>query len=181
MREIEVKAKIKNIKIIKKKLIKLGCVLSGSIIQEDKIFIHKSINYPFKKKDKVVLRIRKSNSRHILTLKKNKTNELDCIEKETCVDKPKEMQEILVYMGYRIVATVKKRRQKCKYKDINICVDNVNSLGKFIELEKITENKSNGKKIQEELFDFLKLLGIKKEERVFKGYDTMISEKKFNN
>lgn len=178
MQEIEVKAKIKNISRIKSKLENLGCKFGKPLIQKDKIFIHKNIQYPYKDKEKAVLRIRKSNGKYFLTLKKNKSNELDCLEKETQIINPEKIQIILELMGYRIIAEVSKERYKCKYKDLEICLDKVKNLGNFIEIEKIIKG-GNGKEIQKQLFKFLKTIGIKEKDQVFKGYDTLIEERKY--
>jgi len=52
-----------------------------------------------------------------------------------------------------------------------ICLDEVEGLGSFIEVEKTSAE--DGEAIQEELFNFLESLGVKREDRVFKGYDTL--------
>ena len=53
-------------------------------------------------------------------------------------------------------------------------------LGEFIEAEKIvkSEDKEDRKKTQEELFNFLETLGVKKEDRIIDGkYDIMLYKK----
>jgi predicted adenylyl cyclase CyaB len=54
-----------------------------------------------------------------------------------------------------------------------ICLDEVRDLGTFIELEKITEGE-DPIKVQSELFAFLKSLGVREEDRVERGYDTLL-------
>ena len=58
---------------------------------------------------------------------------------------------------------------------MTICLDKVEGLGEFIEVEKITE-QDDSIQTQKKLFDFLKSLGISEEDQVFKGYDTLIEE-----
>jgi adenylate cyclase class IV len=51
-------------------------------------------------------------------------------------------------------------------------LDEVDGLGSYIEVEKMSDE--DGEKIQNELFDFLQILGVSKEDRVLKGYDTLM-------
>tara|TARA_Y100000031_G_C8194943_1_gene373220 strand:+ start:834 stop:1379 length:546 start_codon:yes stop_codon:yes gene_type:complete len=177
MKEVEVKAKINNIDEIKSKLINLSCEFSETLVQKDRIYLHKSIEFKDIKKGTVILRIRDSNGKYFMTLKKQLENELDNIEKETSIDSQEQAHEILKYLDFHEVVNVTKKRIKCKYGNLEICIDEVNELGCFIEVEKLT-NDEDSLKIQKELFQFLEKLGIKKENQVFKGYDTLIYELK---
>jgi len=175
MKEIEVKAKINNISKIKNKLIKMGCSFSEPLLQRDIIFLHNSMEFKDIGEGKVILRIRNSNGKFLLTLKKQLKNELDNIEREITVDDPTQAQDILKYMNYHEVVRVNKNRLRCKYNDMTICLDEVEKLGSFIEVEKIT-NSDNSAEVQKNLFNFLMSLGIQKEAQVLKGYDTLIEE-----
>lgn len=175
MKEIEVKAKINNINIIKAKLIKMGCSFSEPLIQRDVIFLHNSMKFKDFGKGKVILRIRNSNGIFMLTLKKQLENELDNIEKEIIVNDPIQTQDILEYMGYHEVVRVNKNRLQCRLDGVTICLDEVEKLGSFIEVEKITD-ENNSMEVQKNLYNLLESLGIQKEARVFKGYDTLIEE-----
>lgn len=175
MKEVEVKARVLNFQELKSKLTDLGCVFSEPLIQKDKIYLHNSINFPDIKKGTVILRIRNSNGKYILTLKKQLENELDSIERETVIESPQETEDILKYMDFHEVVNVNKKRVKCKYNNLEICLDEVAGLGSFVEVEKLTLEEDS-LKIQEELFIFLESLGINREARVFKGYDTLTYE-----
>ncbi len=82
------------------------------------------------------------------------------------------MEDALVLLGYHKAISVYKNRTKAKYKDMEICLDEVDHLGSFIEVEKITEG--DGDAVQEELFNFLETLGVKRDDRVINGYDTLM-------
>lgn len=174
MREIEVKAKIDDSDKIIASLENLGCVLSEPIVQNDKIFLENGIEFKDIRKGTNVLRIREQKHKTLFTLKRREENELDCIEKEIEISNAKEFEEILEYLGYHEVVAVNKTRIKCKYDGLEICLDKVDELGGFIEVEKMSDE--DGLKVQEELFGFLLSLGIKREDRIFKGYDTLIVE-----
>lgn len=179
MREIEVKARIKDLGETRKKLEKMGCTFSEPLDQKDIIFLHKSPDLRTMEKGKVILRIRNSSGAIILTLKKQCENELDNIEEEVVVESQEKMERILKYMDYEEVIRVNKVRQKTFYKDMEICVDRVEGLGDFIEVEKMTDDKQEGE-LQGKLFEFLESLGVKKEDQVFKGYDSLLYDKKHN-
>lgn len=170
--EIEVKAKVRDFELIKNKLVNIGCKLSEPIIQNDYIYTIKGLDINKGYNNSPVLRIREQNGKYIFTLKKNRNNELDCIEKELEISNKEIMQEIFELMGYESNVSVHKSRIKCNYNEYEICLDEVEDLGSYIEVEKISDD--DGEKVQNELFDFLQTLGVLKEDRVFNGYDTLI-------
>lgn len=175
-REIEVKARVKDFDKVIKKLQDLGCEIPEAIIQDDKIFVAK--NYGDFVKLHIgsnILRIRTvNNEKSFFTLKQSIKNELDCIEKQTEIAKPQEMYDALIMMGYENVVAVYKSRQKIKYQNYTICLDQVKDLGNFIEVERLFNDDSEAEGIQEEIFKFLQTLGIQKEDRETHGYDTLI-------
>jgi len=175
MFEIEVKAKVDNLPEIARKLSKLGCKISAPIFQYDRIYNEKGKINPRGKKGNV-LRIRQQEDKILLTLKKNRTNELDCIEHELEISSVEEMENILLQMGYQLAVEIRKTRQKAKYQNYEICLDEVEGLGTFVEVEKITNEPAE--KVQEELFQFLESLGVAKDQRISKGYDTLMLELK---
>lgn len=147
MREIEVKAKIADAAAVspavggvKKKLESLGCVFSAPIRQEDTIYTDNPGLFDVFTPHMNVLRLRKENSKVLFTLKRPQENELDAIEHETEVGDIKEMDAILKYLGYQPIVEVKKARQKAKYRDYEICINEVDDLGPFSEVEKFSDS-----------------------------------------
>ncbi len=171
-KEIEVKARVGDHAVLLVKLSTIGCELSEPIIQDDSIFVNFEGPFTDYKPGTNFLRLRKSKGKTVFNLKQPQSNELDCIEHETEVADPEQMRNILKYMGYHEAVQVHKKRQKAKYKEYEICVDEVEGLGSFIEVEKMSDE--DGEKVQEELFDFLKSLGVDPKDRVLQGYDTLI-------
>jgi adenylate cyclase, class 2 len=170
--EIEVKAKVKDFDDLIQKLKEMGCVLSLPIIQNDSIYNKKGLDIRKGYHDSPVLRIREQENRIIFTLKINRSNELDCVEKETDVSNKDELRDIIELLGYEKTVKVHKKRIKTNYKDYEICLDEVDGLGSFIEVEKMADE--DGEKVQKELLDFLMKLGVEKEDQVLIGYDTMM-------
>ena len=104
----------------------------------------------------------------LIILPNNETVLIDCGQSN-------KGQDIINYLGYKQVIEVNKVRRKTKYKDFEICLDQVEGLGSFIEVEKMSDQDASV--VQEELFEFLKQLGIREQDQVHKGYDTLLFEK----
>jgi adenylate cyclase, class 2 len=173
-KEIEVKAKVENFDVLLSKLKELGCVLSEPLTQNDNILLSKELEFPDIILGTPVLRIRESKDTKF-TLKIASGNELVCEEHEVIVSNAENTKQLLEALGYHTVVKVNKTRRKCKYNDYEICLDEVEELGSFVEVEKFSEDDPS--KIQEELFQFLESLGVKKEDQVFQGYDTLMFNK----
>jgi len=183
MNEIEVKAKVSSFEEIQSKLANLGCAFSEPSIQKDRVYLPNGIEFPDKTKGTLFARIRNSNDKYIFTLKKQLETEFENIEHELIIDSPEQADEMLKLLDFHEVLSVSKKRIKCKYDGMEICLDDVERLGSFVEVEKMTD-EDDTQKIKKELFEFLETLGIKKEDQVFKGYATLIYElnnKEFRN
>lgn len=171
--EIEVKARIKDLDALISKLQTIGCILSEPIIQDDYVFNQKGVNLKDHSHRTPVLRIREQGDRIIFTVKKNRANELDCIEKEIDVSDRNILKDIIELLGFEQTIEVHKKRRKGICRDYEICLDEVEELGSFIEVEKMTDEEDGGK-VQNELFDFLETLGVSKEDAVLLGYDSQL-------
>lgn len=172
MKEVEVKARVVDFTPIIQKLEDLGCTISKPVTQEDHIYIHNSLTFDNFPKHGIVLRVRRQGQKAFFTLKQSQSNELDSLEHETIIEKPEEIEHILKLLDYKKTLDVTKKRRKTHFKDMEICLDDVKGLGTFIEVERLTNDDSE--KVQDELFAFLKTLGIREEDRFTQGYDSLI-------
>jgi adenylate cyclase class 2 len=173
-REIEVKARVRDIAILEEKLRELGCQFSSPLTQVDRIFIPHGLSIPVEKGINV-LRLRKEKDRILFTLKQVHGNQLDKIEKEFIVSDAQQALETIQLLGFDESVMVEKTRRKCRYKEYEICLDSVKGLGEFIEVEKISSGET--KIIQDELFTFLESLGVLKADQEFVGYDILLYNK----
>ena len=171
MKEIEVKIKIDNVEPIIKKLAELGCQISEPVVQEDIIFNEKKPG----SEGKIFLRVRKTRNKILFTLKMNVSDELDCIEKEIEINNSESMKDIIELLGYSEYTRVKKKRIKCNFKDYEICLDEVEGLGCFMEVEKISDEDTEI--ARKKMINFLESLEIDVSQRVFQGYDTLMVKK----
>ena len=171
-KEIEVKARVRDLEAVATKLVNLGCSLSEPMVQDDTIFINFDGEYTDYSPGTNFLRLRRSKGKVLFTIKQPQSNELDCIEHETEIADPEEFAAALLLMGYREVMRYSKSRRKANYREYEICLDEVSNLGTFVEVEKITETE-DAETVQNELFNFLESLGARREDRIVQGYDTL--------
>lgn len=179
MYEVEVKARLKDRESIINKLISMGCSFGEELHQIDHIFIPRESEFP-PAYDVPVLRVRKQNDKHLLTLKLSQSNRQDCIEHELEISDGDKMLEIMNLINYKKVPIVNKKRIKTNYDGMEIVLDIVENLGDFIEVERIVDEDDFQirQKIQEELLDFLTNLGVLKEDHLAGSkYDIMLYEK----
>ena len=176
MREIEIKLKSDNFEEIEEKLKENGCVLSEPINQHDVIYSHKSGMDEFEsaKEGDVIIRIRYLKNMAQLNLKQQRSGEMDNLEYETEITDPKATHSILTTLGWFPVVEVKKLRRKGKLGEYEICLDQVEKLGNFIELEKLTSDDADPEAVREELFKKLESLGLSRNNEEARGYDTQI-------
>ncbi|MDD4989271.1 MAG: class IV adenylate cyclase [Candidatus Pacebacteria bacterium] len=178
MKEIEVKARLKNKDEVMKKLESLGCVFEKPITQSDVVYAKKVGSFKEYDSNEVFLRVRvKNNSKIIFTAKQRIKNGLDKLENETEVTNKKGIEGILAMLGYKEGTRVNKTLRTAHYQAYEICIDEIEELGSFIEMESLVED-GDSEKIQEEMFKFLASLGVNSKDRVFLGYDLQILKAK---
>lgn len=172
--EIEIKAHIRNKSKLLQQLRKIGKEIS-TVIQIDRIFLPQGSTFDTLKPGTPVLRIRKVGHDIVFTLKIRNGLDLAKIEKETKVTDEKSLREILIALNYREVLVLRKKRTEFSYKNVSICLDKVDGLGEFVEIE--TFSRKNVSSVQLGLETILYSLGIDKDDLVYEGYDTMMAEK----
>ena len=178
--EIEVKARLDNAEKIEEKLATLDCKLSDPVSQDDAIWVEKTGSLDTFFANKVFLRIRIENEETVLlTAKKSKEKTGDGSlvkrEHEVRVDSSEEARGILDMLGLKESLRVRKTRKAGQCRGLKVCIDHVEGLGSFIELEKNGSEQESGK-IQKEMLDFLEELDIPSKNRVTKGYDVLLLE-----
>ncbi|HEY8992251.1 MAG TPA: class IV adenylate cyclase [Candidatus Microsaccharimonas sp.] len=176
MREIEIKAKVENKQALIDTILSAGIQLSAPIKQHDVVYGQAGVadNAP----GSIWLRIRTENdSKTIFTLKQQYEGGLDSVEHETEVENAVELALIISTLGFSLYSDLTKTRQKAKYNDIEICVDDVEELGVFIEAERLAEESADGQSIVEALWIELEKFGVNRSSEVFEGYDVLLNRK----
>ncbi|MCI0561617.1 MAG: class IV adenylate cyclase [Nitrososphaera sp.] len=178
MREIELKVELADIESALARLRDRGAHLGDPITQSDAIFLPRNIDFSSIPKGTPVLRIRRENSHSRLTLKKSTTDELDCIEVESKIDSPDSLSEILRQLGYYEAIAVNKTRVQGTLAEYHICVDVVEGLGNYLELELKADDDADSVQIRERMRRFLYELQLNTGPEESIGYDTLLFRKR---
>ncbi|MFA7717542.1 MAG: class IV adenylate cyclase [Candidatus Absconditabacterales bacterium] len=173
MKKVEVKAKVADVETLKDRLVLLGFFFSQALFQQDRLYLPNDTLFSEIKEGTVILRLRNSNGRQTLKLKKIGETFLDTIEREIVIDDPDQAAEMLKYIGYYQVLDMARVRQKSSYNGLTISLDQVEELGSFIKVEKMVEDEDI-QQVQDKLFAFLERFGISKEDQVTQQYGTLI-------
>lgn len=175
MREVEVKVRIKDLPALESKLTELGVELPEPVLQDDAIYFDGEKEFNERQKCNFV-RIRRTEHGAKLTLKRSIEDELDSLEHETPVSDPNEAEAIVKELGLKFGVRVVKHRREFKWDNITGCVDSVEGLGDFLELEMLVEDNRPLQEVRQELRQKLADFGLGSAEEVSQGYDTMTYE-----
>jgi len=175
MREIEAKAVLRDREGMVKKLTEMGCIFSDPVRQDDTVFFPAGVSHPAPAGTNV-LRIRQEKDRAFLTLKQPR-GDLDKYEREVEIVAAEAMLDIVMLLGFYIFSHSIKTRVRAQWEEMEICLDTVEGLGDFIEVERMVADDTDGEAIADELFVFLQTLGITSEDRVTRGYDVLLHER----
>ena len=94
-----------------------------------------------------------------------------CDEFETKIESIEQVKKILSALNFKFVVMVDKLRKIWTYKDYEVAIDSVRSLGDFVEIEYIgKDEKADPKKITGEMINFLKKIDCGKITRNYVGY-----------
>jgi adenylate cyclase, class 2 len=155
MLEIEIKAYCDNHDDVITKIKSLGGEFVKKVSERDIYYKHPARD--FVKTDEA-FRIRVEDEKNILTYKGPKLSKVTKtrIEKETNFYDLNAMKDILNSLGFSVVDEVAKTRVIYKINDVEICLDNIDGLGSFVELEK----KGVNQEAEKELFKLAEKLGL---------------------
>jgi adenylate cyclase, class 2 len=177
MKEVEVKARVSDLDALQTTIEKLGIKFSKPVTQNDLVFAERLDNFTESLSGVNFLRIRKQGNKTLLTLKRPEANETVSFEREVEIYDAEPMRQIIEFLGFKLAVRVNKKRRQAKHRDLELCLDDVEGLGTFIEVEKMAEENDDSLKIQKELYTFLKQFGITDADRVEDGYDTLVAKK----
>lgn len=180
--EIEVKLPLKNLKETLKLLTDQGFHETAEIREEDIYF--NSIYHDVKKRDEA-LRIRTSTdcrsgiSKTQINFKGPKLDKVSMsrMELETEVSDTEVLKNILIHLDFSPVASVIKLRKYLKCGRFTACLDQVEGLGDFLELEVIAEQESEREEILSRMEDLLAILGYHMSDTVQTSYLSMLQKK----
>ena len=113
--------------------------------------------------------------RTLFTLKRSVTGQLDSIERETEVGDPDIMIAIVEELGFVPFSDLSKTRRTGKLNDVEVCIDSVEGLGDFMELERLAGENADPAAIVNGLWREMAELGItSRHDEVTDGYDILM-------
>ncbi|MFX1447040.1 MAG: class IV adenylate cyclase [Promethearchaeota archaeon] len=195
MIEVEIKVKISDPTLMRKKFEESNGVYKFSLDHEDTYFNMPKGLRDFRQTDEA-LRLRKSteffknnNTRsqkinYFITYKGKKVDRATKTreEIEIALSEIEAMKNLLELLGFREIFTVLKKRELYEFKfkntKIEALIDYIPILDQyFVEVEIITKSFDDVEKSKELLFSFLNQFGIKKQESIRTSYLELISNK----
>lgn len=176
MKEIEVKYQLEDRNKFLKKLEALGCEISEVNHQKDTIYVS-DVNHIENTPGSIFLRVRKDNDKIELNAKKHEKVMQARTEVEFGVSSYSDANKFLELIGFQKWVEVSKKRVHTFYKDCNICIDEVDTLGSFVELEYVVDDKEEEEKVLEKIEKIAKEIGIDTKRVVNQYYDEMIAER----
>jgi adenylate cyclase class 2 len=176
MREIEIKARVKNFSDLVKKVEQFA-KLSEPIHQKDTIFTRGDKSGDV---GSVFVRIREETrdgkTKNLFTLKKMVNGYGDKIECETEIANANEMLRAIFELDFELYCVLKKSRRTAKIDEFEICLDEVEKLGEFVEIEKIAPDDADHDEIVAKLWEFAGQFGIAETDAVKLGYDVLLKQ-----
>lgn len=101
---------------------------------------------------------------------------MDSIERETEVGDPDIMIAIVKELGFVPFSDVSKARQTGKLNDVEVCIDSVEGLGDFMELERLAGENADPAAITDDLWRIMAELGVSRQDEVTDGYDILMKK-----
>lgn len=135
MLEIELKARVASLPAVRERLLFLHAEPEGRLMEHD-LYLN-APHRDFGRTDEA-LRIRHAGGRYIVTYKGEKQPHfsLKAREELNCgVESGEVMVRIFLALGFTRVAEVKKWREYYRFRDAMVCLDEVEGLGEFVEIE----------------------------------------------
>jgi adenylate cyclase, class 2 len=173
MREIELKYQVEDLEALLVALKSQGIDLSEPVFQDDQAYAPAGWQFGDSKLGVSFLRLRTVRGRHYFTLKQPTSNAQDCLEFETQVTDRQAMHQAALHMGYRPTVRIAKTRRTATLEGCSLCIDEVDGIGEFLELERLAPDHADAQAIQDDLAAFVSSLGISAT-RTDQTYDSLV-------
>ncbi|MFP8886027.1 class IV adenylate cyclase [Streptomyces mangrovi] len=173
MREIEVKYQVLDREALLLALKERGVRLSEPVWQDDQAYAPAGWDFGDDKIGVAFARLRTAGGRHTFTIKRPDLNAQSCTERETEVVDREAMHEAVQLMGYRPTVRVAKTRRTGTLDGVELCLDDVEDAGLFLELERIVPDDADEAAVQEEMAALVASLGVEVE-RTSATYDALV-------
>lgn len=173
VREIETKYRVADLEALLAALKQAGVYMSDPVYQDDQAYAPAGWRPELGQVGHTFARVRTQGSVHLLTTKTPLANAMECVEYETIVADREQMHGALLALGYEPTVRIVKHRRTGTTGPIGVCVDLVEGLGVFVELELVVDDDRDGLAVQAELDAWARGLDAALE-RTTDTYDTLV-------
>jgi len=179
MKEVELKARLSEPSAQVMALEKRGCVFSQPITQDDAVFVKQTgtIEEYLSNADYLRLRV-EGDGTTLFTLKHHAGRSDDPhdapTEHETKVASREAAEHILTTLGFIQAVRIKKTRRKTRYENWEVCIDAVEGLGSFIEIEEMVPETADVPAVLARMQTFLESLDVKEGDMHIERYDMLL-------
>lgn len=173
VREIEVKYRVVDLAQMDAALRARRLSFSRPLHQDDQAYAPDGWHYGLSKLGVAFTRLRTQDGRHLFTLKRPTDNELACLEFETEVADRNQMHEAILHMGFYPTVRIIKTRRTARLGELSLCLDVVEHVGAFLEVEQVIGPGQSSEAVQAELDAFARSLGVDLE-RATDTYDSLV-------
>jgi adenylate cyclase class 2 len=173
VREVEVKYHVDDLEALLVVLKARGIELSGPVYQDDQAYAPDGWQFGDSKLRVSFVRLRTVEGRHYFAVKQPGENAQACLEYETEVVDRAAMHGAILHMGYYATVRVAKVRRTATLEHSSLCVDDVEGVGGFLELERMVPDDMPAGAIQAELAAFVATFGVTAV-RTDETYDSLV-------
>jgi adenylate cyclase class 2 len=173
VREIEVRYQVEDLETLLVALKAGGIELGEPAYQDDQAYAPVGWQFGDSKLGVSFLRLRTVDSRHYFALKQPGENAQACLEHETEIADRDAMHGAILRMGYYPTVRVAKIRRVATLDHCSLCVDDLEGVGGFLELERLVPGDAAAQTVQAELAAFVASLGIMAA-RTNETYDSIV-------
>ncbi|NMB75819.1 MAG: class IV adenylate cyclase [Myxococcales bacterium] len=141
MLEVELKSRVRSLSDIRRQVARLGGVRVGKQIERDVYYRHPGRDFGLTGE---ALRVRSAGQESFVTYKGPRQPGIAKTrpEVQVTVGSARLMSNILQKLGFRVFGRVRKRRETYTLSGITVCLDQVEGLGSFVELEIIGTDRT---------------------------------------
>ncbi|MBT8228524.1 MAG: class IV adenylate cyclase [Dactylosporangium sp.] len=157
--EVEVKYHVTDSAALDQALAARDIVLSPPSYQDDQAYAPSTWTVGESRIGITFVRLRTQHGRCVFTTKTPVDNVLACVEHETVVADREQMHHAILAMGYVPTVRVAKHRRTAQAGPYSLCVDEVEGVGAFMEVEVVNSAGEDMCRVQAELAGWVGGLG----------------------
>ncbi len=173
VQEVEVKYRVLDVEVLAQALAALGVSLSPAVRQDDQAYAPVGWEYGQPKVNVPFARLRTQDGQHLFTVKKPLDNEMACAECESEIVDREQMHAALTSMGFYPTVRIVKARRTGVLNGLSLCLDEVEQVGVFLEVEQLVACGESGEAAQQRLDAFVQSLGVPLQ-RITDTYDSLV-------